>query len=145
EDPEETVPGVVESSRPVDAEAGADVRRDEPPVESFAERRRQPVQFLERAELERGAVSVRQPSIPSPSGAGGDDPRAVPAGCRSQRARARARSSGVLRFMKARSGSACCATASVETRSTRTSSKKPTTLSWPARSRGARAGRHALP
>src|SRR5262245_15380263 len=119
----------VEPSRRIDAEAGADLGRNEPPVEALAERRRQPVQLLEGAELQSGAASGRQPPAPSPSGAGDDGSRAAPAGGRPQRARARARSSGVLRFMNAVAGSAKRPTRSGPRRRTRTPSKNPVILS----------------
>jgi hypothetical protein len=44
---EETMPGPVEPGGPVDAEARANVGRNESPVEPLPERRRQPVQLLE--------------------------------------------------------------------------------------------------
>src|SRR5262249_40798464 len=59
-DPEEAMPDLIEACRPVDPEAGADVRGDEPPVEGLAQRLRQPVQLLEGAELQ-GAAGPRIP------------------------------------------------------------------------------------
>ena len=65
-------------------------------------------------------ASVNPPPRPRPARRSDDAARAAPVGCRSQSARARARSSGVLRFMNATSGSAKGATAAAGTRTTRT-------------------------
>ena len=106
EDPEEPMTRAVQPRRLADPEARAHLGGHEPSVQALANRRRQPVQLVEGAELETGDPRVRQPAVPSSCGAGSDAARAAPVDCRSQRARARARSSGVLRFMNARSGSA---------------------------------------
>src|SRR5262245_13479004 len=135
EDAKEAVARPVEAGPRIDPEARADLRRDEAPVESLAEWRWQPVKLLEGAELPGGDARVPQPADPL---------RAVSGGRRSQRARARARSSGVFRFMKATSGSAKRSMSSTGTRTTRTSSKMPVILSRPACKRCSMTGRHVL-
>ena len=134
----------VEPGRGVDAEARADLGRDEPPVETLAERRRQPVQLLEGAELQSVDARVPQPAVLSPLGADGDGPRGSGRSPVPEGAGAREILRGVqvherdVRIDEPLDGLRRNA-------DDRTSSKRPTTLSWPARRRRSIAGRHALP